>query len=166
MKKNIYSNVKYVYEAPKNGQTVVICSTAAIWCAEPQHKSLLLAKVLSRLPTPMEAIWASRIRITYFRWCFSVKFMTVLVGGVVSLIVVFTMFAYVWLFCISLRFWSFCCFCTMASFLTGQKGGSVRWRFCPGGQLMHRFFKKQTRQNRHDYRLNYPQGRQDQKQHK
>ena len=26
--KNIYASVKYVYEAPKNGQTIVICSTA------------------------------------------------------------------------------------------------------------------------------------------
>ena len=68
----------------------------------------------------------SRMRITYFRWCFSVKFMTGLVGGVASLIVVFIMFAYVWLFYISLAFWSFCCFCAMASFLTGQKGASVR----------------------------------------
>ena len=107
--------------------------------------SILLALRLSctitlyGLPSPMEAIWASRMRITYFRWCFSVKFMTGLVGGVVSLIVVFTMFAYVWLFCISLAFWNFCCFCAMASFLTGQKGASVRWRFCPGGQLMHPF---------------------------
>ena len=33
-KKNIYANVKYVYEAPKNGQTVVSAA---------QHKSLLLA---------------------------------------------------------------------------------------------------------------------------
>ena len=47
------------------------------------------------LPSPMEAIWASRIRDTHFRWCLSVKFMTGLAGGVVSLIVVFTMFPYV-----------------------------------------------------------------------
>ena len=46
-KKNIFVNVKYVYEGPKNGQTVVICSTLTR-CAEPQHKSLLLSKVLSR----------------------------------------------------------------------------------------------------------------------
>ena len=46
IKKNIYANVKYVYEATKNGQTVVTCSTTR--CAEPQHKSLLLAEVLSR----------------------------------------------------------------------------------------------------------------------
>ena len=45
--KNIYANAKYVYEAPKNGQTVVICSTATR-CSEPQHKCLLLVKVLLR----------------------------------------------------------------------------------------------------------------------
>ena len=45
--KNIYANVKFVYEVLKNGQTIVICSTATR-CVEPQHKSLLLAKVLSR----------------------------------------------------------------------------------------------------------------------
>ena len=57
----------------------------------------------------MEGMWASRIRNTYFRWCFSVKFMTGLVLGVVSFIVVFTMFAYVLLFCISLAFLLFLC---------------------------------------------------------
>ena len=36
----------YVYEATENGQTVVTCSTTTR-CTEPQHKSLLLAEVLS-----------------------------------------------------------------------------------------------------------------------
>ena len=78
------------------------------------------------LPSPMDAIWASKIKNTHLRWCLSVKFMTGLAGGVVSLMVAFTMFAYVLLFCISLSFLSFCCFCAMKSFLTGQKGASVR----------------------------------------
>ena len=37
-RKIIYAYVKYVYEAPKNGQTVV----TATQCAELQHKSSLL----------------------------------------------------------------------------------------------------------------------------
>ena len=34
----------------------------------------------------MEAIWASKIKIAHLRWCLSVKFMTGLAGGVISLI--------------------------------------------------------------------------------
>ena len=86
------------------------------------------------LPSPMEATWDFKIKNTHLRWCLSVKFMTGLAGEVVlSLIVAFTMFAYVLLFWISLSFLSFCCFCAMASFLTGQKGASVRCKFFPGG---------------------------------
>ena len=103
--------------------------------------SILLALMLSCRTTlyGLLSLWASRIRNTHFRWCFSVKCMTGLAAGVVSLIVVFTMFAYALLFCISLSFLSFCYFCAMASFLTGQKGASVRWKFCPRGQLIYRF---------------------------
>ena len=92
------------------------------------------------LPSPMEAIWASKINNTHLRWCLPVKFVIGLAGGVVSLIVVFTIIAYVLLFWISLSFLSFCCFCAMASFLTGQKGASVRCKFFPGGgQSIHLF---------------------------
>ena len=55
---------------------------------------------LNGLPSPMEAIWASKIKIAHLRWCLSVKFMTGLAGGVISLIVVSTMLAYVLLLCI------------------------------------------------------------------
>ena len=61
------------------------------------------------LPSPMEAIWAFRIRNTHFRWCLSVKIMTGLAGGVISFIVVVTMFAYVLYFTVIFEFFLFLC---------------------------------------------------------
>ena len=84
------------------------------------------------LPSPMEAIWISRIRNTHFRWCLSVKFMTGLAGGVVSLIVVFTMFAYVLLFCISLSFFEFLLFLCNGIFPHRAEGGKCSMEVLPG----------------------------------
>ena len=82
-------------------------------------------------------IWASRMRITYFRWCFSVKCMAGLAGGVVSLIVFFTMFAYVLLFCISLAFLLFLC---NGIFLHRTEGGKCSMEVLPGRAIDTSFF--------------------------
>ena len=75
--------------------------------------SILLALRLScritlyGLPSPMEAIWPPEWELRILGGAFQSSLWQVWLGVLFLWLLFFTMFAYVWLFCISLAFWSF-----------------------------------------------------------